>query len=162
MKNSKTNSLAPAPSNVPNVQNGIYTVSSPGGHFTIRLHTALKGDLKGKRILSLLVGPSNEDDYKGVAFWDDRAKTVRVWSRFVDDKHASSCGTRIDASRWEPSRWSSTQLKLAIWLRLALGYGRPGYALLREGRCLVCNRRLTTPESIESGIGPVCAERAQG
>jgi hypothetical protein len=35
----------------------------------------------------------------------------------------------------------------------------PGYRLLVEGTCVRCNRRLTTPESIESGIGPVCAGR---
>jgi len=28
--------------------------------------------------------------------------------------------------------------------------------LLHEGRCCHCGRRLTTPESIENGIGPVC------
>ena len=28
-----------------------------------------------------------------------------------------------------------------------------------EGRCCVCNRPLTTPKSIDSGIGPVCAEK---
>ena len=25
--------------------------------------------------------------------------------------------------------------------------------------CRVCNRKLTTPESIESGIGPICGGR---
>lgn len=28
-----------------------------------------------------------------------------------------------------------------------------------EGRCGKCGRKLTVPESIKSGIGPVCAER---
>jgi hypothetical protein len=27
-----------------------------------------------------------------------------------------------------------------------------------EGRCCVCGRRLTTPESIEAGVGPECAK----
>ena len=28
-----------------------------------------------------------------------------------------------------------------------------------EGRCAVCGRKLTVPESIKSGIGPVCEGR---
>lgn len=27
----------------------------------------------------------------------------------------------------------------------------------RTGRCLVCSRKLTHPESVAAGIGPVCA-----
>jgi Family of unknown function (DUF6011) len=35
----------------------------------------------------------------------------------------------------------------------AIAYGK------RWGKCSICNRDLTDPESIERGIGPVCAER---
>ncbi|UIS25261.1 hypothetical protein [Erythrobacter phage vB_EliS-L02] len=35
----------------------------------------------------------------------------------------------------------------------AIAYGR------REGRCSVCNRTLTKHDSIDRGIGPICAER---
>ena len=30
---------------------------------------------------------------------------------------------------------------------------------LHEGRCACCGRKLTVPESIDTGIGPVCAGR---
>ena len=35
----------------------------------------------------------------------------------------------------------------------AVAYGK------RWGKCSVCNRDLTDPESVSKGIGPVCAER---
>lgn len=35
----------------------------------------------------------------------------------------------------------------------AIAYGK------KFGRCAVCNRELTDEESIERGIGPVCADR---
>jgi len=37
-------------------------------------------------------------------------------------------------------------------------WAEKGYTILGEGRCVRCNRLLTTPESIKSGIGPICAE----
>lgn len=33
---------------------------------------------------------------------------------------------------------------------------------LASGRCFVCNRPLADPESVRTGIGPVCAKRVQG
>jgi len=32
-----------------------------------------------------------------------------------------------------------------------------GFELMHEGRCGRCGRPLTRPESIQSGIGPICA-----
>lgn len=32
-------------------------------------------------------------------------------------------------------------------------------ALKLEGRCRVCNRKLTTPASIDTGVGPVCGSK---
>ena len=31
--------------------------------------------------------------------------------------------------------------------------------IFHEGRCCACGRKLTTPESILSGIGPECAKK---
>lgn len=48
-------------------------------------------------------------------------------------------------------------------VRWALGHiyqGKPfpaGYAIRHEGRCGRCARLLTTPESIDTGVGPECA-----
>jgi len=171
MKNTTTTDPArPVP---PNVQNGTYTIDSPHGHFTLKLHTVQKGDLAGKRILSMLVGSDNESDYKGVAFWDDEQHRANVWKRYR--KLPNEQTYPIDGFHWEHTRWSAIEQKLEIWCDLATRgdgtelladgskrqgfWAGEGYTLLREGRCLICNRKLTTPESIETGIGPVCAER---
>jgi len=52
-----------------------------------------------------------------------------------------------------------------IWLMTVSDdsdYHRKGCTILREGRCIRCNRKLTHPDSILSGIGPECALKAFG
>lgn len=149
----------------PFVKNGTYTVShDQRGHFTLKLHTALTGNLAGKRIISMLVGPDNNADFQGVAFWDDEKKFAAVWKRF---RKAESF-MPIDGFNWQSHGWSAVEQKLAIWADLAIRGAQPekhgywyseGYRLLTEGRCCFCNRKLTHPESIEYGIGPECAKK---
>lgn len=182
------------------LKNGVYTVSHPTrGHFTVKLHTVRdpSSELAGRRIFSMLVGPNNTTDYKGVAFWNERDRVANVWRRFRgtnnravsapppivrapaprsaqdlfppaehDEPHAAADveGSSLSGWTWNSEGWSTVEQKLTILLCLALrgdhSYWRAeGYKLLVEGRCYVCNKRLTTPESIETGIGPVCARR---
>lgn len=127
--------------------NGVKTIQSPNGeHRTLDISTQ-KEDANfapGKRIISLLVGPNNNADYKGFGFVTDDG--IRVWQklRSTDGKPSTyewlghmlwSLATEGDASR----------------------FYRMGYRLLEENTCIKCNRRLSTPESILRGIGPVCA-----
>lgn len=42
---------------------------------------------------------------------------------------------------------------LADPLAAAVAYGK------KFGRCAVCDRELSNPESVERGIGPICADR---
>lgn len=46
------------------------------------------------------------------------------------------------------------------WPRIVAGTLPPEIEFHHAGRCGRCNRLLTTPESIASGIGPKCAELA--
>lgn len=173
---------AQLPDTAPNVQNGTYTVDHPKqGHFTIKLHTAQQGSLAGKRILSLLTGPDNTSAYTGVAFWNDADKVAHVWRRHK----GSGSRMRVDGYNWQPEGWSQIEQKLAIWCDLAtrgwfdedgvwIGaepgcddegpkrsfWATHGYTLLREGRCVKCNHKLTAPESIATGIGPKCGGRS--
>lgn len=152
----------------PNVNNGTYTVSHERlGHFTVKLWTALKGNLAGKRMLALLTGPNNERDFTAVAFWDDAQMRVAVWRRY----RGPGSHMAIDGFNWQTSGWSAYEQKLAIWCDLATRgadadahgfWWGEGYRLQLEGRCLRCNRKLTHPESIEAGIGPECAGRGAG
>lgn len=129
------------------IKNGIFTIVSgkTGEHRTFRINTVLRGNLKGKRILGLLTGPDNTSSYKGFAFVDD--DRITVWRKYRGE------------GDWE------------VYAHLVYCLSRQGQmspdgrirveglsmSLLFQGRCCRCNRALTVPSSIESGIGPICA-----
>lgn len=46
-----------------------------------------------------------------------------------------------------------------VWRKLTAGKMHPELGIWHEGRCGACHRRLTTVESVRSGLGPVCAAR---
>jgi hypothetical protein len=120
------------------IQNGTYTIENTetGDYRTFKIKTVLDGDLEGKRIVSLLTGSDNQNDYKGFAFLFDHG--IVVWKKYR--------GTNFE--------------HLARMLWAALNDALPErYDILHEGTCIRCNRPLTCPESIRTGIGPVCAGR---
>lgn len=121
--------------------NGVFTVKSlrTGDHRTFRVRTqpADASFAPGKRVLSLLTGPDNGKDYTGFAFVESDG--VHLWQR---------CDTEL-------YRKYAAMLEK---LREHVAEGR--IEVLASTTCRVCNRTLTTPESVESGIGPVCAGRA--
>jgi len=143
---------------VATLPNGTFTIESPkGGHRTFRVATVKRGKLEGKRILSLLSGADNEGDYQGFAFVMERG--VIVWRKF----RAPMSVAFIDGVSWD-TNWSAWQkMATMLWSLSERGeeskWHDRGYRLLWEGRCVRCNRKLTVPESIRSGIGPVCAGR---
>jgi hypothetical protein len=124
------------------IHDGIVTIANPqtGQHRTFKIETIRNEEspLKGKRIVSLLIGPDNGEDYKGFAFAGENG--VTVWKRFRD----------TDNGVWE--KYASMLSYPALW-------GRKGVKYLCEARCRRCSRRLTVPESIADGIGPVCREK---
>lgn len=129
--------------------NGKYTIRNreDGKHRTLEISTQA-ADAKfapGERVVALLTGPDNTADYTGFGFVNENG--IHVWK--------SKRGQVGKKSEWE---WYAE----ILW-SLALDGGFSPYAdryeFLSEGRCIKCNRSLTTPESILSGIGPVCAEK---
>ena len=133
--------------------NGVWTIEGPRGHRTFRISTVLtpsapqapgyspasQGEKtfrerhQGKRVLELLTGPDNTSSYKGLA-WYSR-KIGNLWK----------FGTNNEVL-------VNTFAKLVERAEVL-----PGYTVHFAKHCLKCNRLLTTPESIERGIGPVCA-----
>lgn len=123
------------------IPNGFYTVTLPDGtHRTFRLRTKKLTSrfAPGQRVLGLLVGPDNEKDYDDFSFLDNNGP--RVWARFRGGEHE--------------------RLARLLW-RLATGEEIGGHQVMVSKRCLVCNRTLTTDESLVRGIGPNCWERMQ-
>lgn len=129
------------------IPNGYFTVTFPdGGHRTFRISTQPEKSkfAPGKRIVGMLIGPDNTDDYERFAFCDDDG--IHVWK-------SKQRGTKY------------VRYAQFIWL-LATGQdvvGDDGEVLAFElqvsKRCLRCNRTLTTPESIERGLGEECWKR---
>lgn len=120
--------------------NGTFTITNNASGtrrtFCVKTVTNEDSGLHGKRILSMLTGSDNEDHYTGFAFVDESG--VHCWRRFRDSQYD----------------------KYAFFLNHADAFEAVDeISVVMSGTCRMCNRKLTVPESIESGIGPVCAAK---
>lgn len=128
------------------VFNGVYTLTLPdGSHRTFQIKT--KPDTSkfapGQRIISLLTGPDNTQDYEAFGFVDDCG--VRVWKK----------------KQGAPGKPSKFQEYVEIFWDLATGQEIEGCELLASLNCLRCNRPLTDPESLYVGWGPTCRKKTR-
>lgn len=121
--------------------NGIFTITSTktGDHRTFKIRTQpLDSNFApGKRVLYLLTGPNNTQDYKGFAFVDDNG--IHLWKKSQTPQYQAFVRMLLNLTQFEAEGKCTVQAATT---------------------CRVCNRTLTTPESIESGIGPICEGRA--
>lgn len=141
-----TSEPEPAPATLPTpdasagpIADGTYTVVMGESYRTIRIKTQEPDAtfMPGKRIASFLNGPDNYRNYQGFAFVDDHNQP-HIWKRFYGADDVISA--------------------LAVLLsgRDAMISGLRAYGM-RSGTCGCCGKKLTTPESIALGIGPICA-----
>lgn len=86
--------------------------------------------------VGLLGGPDNVADYRYIGVVDERGFRLTAKSR------VGPSAPSVVAFSWLARNWESGLVE--VW---------------HEGSCGRCGRRLTVPESIESGIGPTCAGR---
>jgi hypothetical protein len=136
--------------------NGVYTIENEAGdHRTISIRTQAQ-DAKfapGERIAAILAGPDNEEDYQGFAFVKDTG--FCVWRKKRGQNGRISTfewyAKILEAIDLEPSEMEEVEVDVEL-------AGRK-YTVMVSKRCIRCNRKLTTPESIRAGIGPVCAGR---
>ena len=118
--------------------NGTITIKSPtGAHrtFQIRTQPADSRFAPGKRVVALLNGPDNESSYQPFGFVSNMG--IQVWRK----------------------KQTKTFNTFAQMLERPESFEAKGAEYLFSGKCRICNRKLTVPESIESGIGPICAKR---
>lgn len=108
-----------------------------GTRFTFRV---TQRDAQSPHFVSVLTGSDNESAYTylGTIF---EGKVFR----------ATQKSTLRNAPSFKAFEWA--------WGYLARGEMPPSMELWHEGRCGKCGRALTVPESIESGLGPVCESR---
>ena len=102
--------------------------------------------------VEIMNGPSNTDDYR---FFGQLVRVGKTDVNFDDLPHTVPTGD-VGALAFV---W--------FWVRLDKHLRRgasppPHVEFWHEGRCGRCNRKLTVPESISSGIGPVCATKPWG
>lgn len=114
--------------------NGCITIKNPktGNHRTFQIKTKEFPDGSLKRVLYILIGPDNTNDYLPIGFV---GKTdIYIWKRHQNTLYekTAKCLLKIE--------------ELGLISRF-------------ETKCRVCNRRLTTPESCELGYGPICVNK---
>jgi hypothetical protein len=116
--------------------NGIITVfnSKTGGQRTFKIKTQKKDSkfAPGQRIIYLLTGPDNTNDYRGFGFVNNFG--ISLWSKNKTEQF----------------------FKFKVLLEKPELF--PYMEFHNEGKCRVCNRTLTEISSIRDGIGPVCRE----
>lgn len=121
----------------------IFTVTSPSGeYYTYRV--SKPKDFNPDRpvwFVSVLTGPCNTSDYTYLGILTGDRK-VRVTAK----------------SKYTPE---SKPVKVVQWAVKCIDDGKIplGYDIKHIGKCAVCGRPLTTLDSLESGIGPICAGR---
>jgi hypothetical protein len=121
--------------------NGFVSMTSnrTGEHRTFRIWTQ-KEDSKfmpGRRLVGLLVGSDNENDYQAFGVLSESGDAIYLWKKY----QGSQFYEWVSAALVAPERFAD---------RVEFSF---------DGRCRVCNRLLTDPVSVDSGIGPKCAER---
>lgn len=118
--------------------NATLTVRNPatGNRFTFKIQKADDAPMWYVRVLT---GPDNRSDYRylGILVPDQSHHTFRRTAK-------SAFG--FDAPCAQALGWlvrNTESDRVEVW---------------HEGRCGRCGRALTVPESIATGLGPVCAE----
>jgi hypothetical protein len=139
----------------PLLYNGTYTLknTATGDYRTFKISTQ-KEDSKfapGSRVIGVLAGPDNTSDYQSFGFVTEVG--IQVWKTKTV---RGGCSPFREFGEYSSYEWFAQMLWEAV---VTDSTQMAGYEVLLEKKCLICNRSLTTPESIELGIGPVCAAK---
>lgn len=137
-----------------NLPNGTFTIVNPEGqHKTFRIKTQPQ-DAKfapGERLLELMVGPDNENSFRGIAFVAENG--IHLWRSQASHENQWFVGLfeRLALERTDEEVECGN-------ITINTPKGERTYGVIASKRCMRCNRKLTTPESCEKGIGPKCEE----
>lgn len=126
--------------------NALFTIVSrkTGTRFTFKVSAARGERDKSKmRFVKVLNGPDNTSSYLYLGY----VKTSQLGVMIAGNKG------RPDADSYKAFTW--------IIKQLAAGKMPETVEFLHAGKCGCCGRTLTVPKSIKSGLGPICAGKAQ-
>ncbi len=123
----------------------IFTVKSKvtGKHFTFKAIASKLDMMKGCYSIFVLTGPDNASNYTYMGMVDTRRNGNLIRTR------KSKVGP--DSPSFKAFRW--------VYGRLLQDLPLTDCTIQHEGKCGKCGRKLTHPDSLESGIGPECAKR---
>jgi hypothetical protein len=125
-----------------------FTVEEPSGvHHTYKVtHKEASGTYPEVWFVAFLSGPNNETDFQYLGVLDDFTGSVRTSkaSAALEGCYKHRLLNRVLARVWSGDH---------------AAYEQYGFRTHHEGRCGRCGRKLTTPESVERGIGPDCWEQ---
>lgn len=114
-------------------------------HYTYRIRLKEKNDRHPDTyFVDLLSGPDNQSSYMYLGILNPKTGQFALTAK---SKAGNDC-------------WSVRFFRRAM---AAVFDGHPeaitdaGFDLHHEGRCGKCGRRLTVPESIKTGLGPICS-----
>ena len=90
--------------------------------------------------VSMLTGPDNWSNYSYIGLYN-------------------SAKNQLNLTAKSKMNFESKPVKVFNWaVKLVANKATmpDGYGIVHEGKCCRCGRKLTTPESVENGIGPEC------
>jgi hypothetical protein len=137
------------------IQNGTITIQNIGTqeYRTFKVATVNSGALEGKRIVSLLTGSDNENNYTGFGFVSN--STINIWTKKQSTTFRYYAQLIEKAFEAIQEAYEASGEIVEVQIELS---GRT-YSIQHEKRCLCCNRKLTTPVSLKAGYGPECSKR---
>lgn len=121
-----------------------FTVANASGeHLTFRVRRSEPRDGYDRPAFwaYVLTGPDNENDYTYLGRLDESGRV-----------------TLTNASRFTADARPVRVLSWAIGVLIGRNRLPAGYTIQHDGCCGRCGRTLTTPASLETGIGPECAK----
>ena len=95
----------------------------------------------GVRFVRVMTGPDNNTSYTYAGYLNKRGKLVT----------GRKARIKADAQSMQAFAWA--------WERISRGVMPGNMEVWHSGECAKCGRKLTVPESVGRGIGPVCIER---
>lgn len=123
--------------------NAYFTVANGmGSHFTYRI-TRRKNEDSSPYFVSVLKGPDNTRNYQYMGLYRRKLNSLEIRGK----------------SKFKPADVEVLTFQWAIRVILAEIKLKEGYSIQHAGKCCVCARMLTDPDSIKAGIGPTCASK---
>jgi len=115
-----------------------------GTRFTYRVNVS---DNPNLFFVAVLTGPDNTSNYTYIGTLRKEYAPGTSYSF----KHGTKSKISPDAPSVKGFNWA--------WVQLKQNRIPDTLEIFHEGKCCRCNRKLTVPSSIESGVGPECSRR---